>query len=228
MRSDAHKTGPAGSAEPQAPDAGWQEQAGFGSAREANRFDHVGSINCEALCAALTEPDRVDYVEHALQPLTNGKLASEAKSHVARELLMRMITDLNMPRAAYESYLVKVQAACPTGFSAYNAEIFRRGHLPVAIVLGNRAFLRLARMIELHLQWELGLQRSEHLLMLNEAMQAWAQARILHHEAMALREDDDIPFGLARIEARYRSQAEAQQKVFLRLWRELKKATHSG
>ena len=224
MRPNAHKTAPAGATDSPAPDARWREQSGFGGDYEADGFDRVQGVNHEALYEAMARPDRVDYVEHGLRWLGDEDLPQEARSRVVHELLLRMITDLSIPRASFEAYLVKIQTACPAGFSASAAGIFRRGHLPVALVLGNEVFLRLARMIELHLQSELGLQRSEHLLMLNEAVAAWAQARILHHEAMALREDDDIPFNLVRVEARYRSHAEVQQKVFLRLWRELKRA----
>jgi len=56
-----------------------------------------------------------------------------------------MMTDIHMPRSAYEAYLVKVQTAYPAGFSAYATGIFRRGHLPVALVLGDEVFRRLAR-----------------------------------------------------------------------------------
>ena len=92
-------------------------------------------------------------------------------------------------------------------------------------MLGDELLRRLARLVELDLQSELRLQRSEHLLLLTAAMDAWAQAQVLSHRASALCDGGDIPFSLHKIEAKYRSMAEARRRTFLRLWGELKKAT---
>ena len=179
----------------------------------------------EALYEAMARPDRVDYVEHGLRLLADSGLPQEARSRVVRELLLRMISDLSIPRASFEAHLVEIHTVCPEGLSAYAKEVFHCGHLPVALVLGDAVFLRLARLIEQHLQSELELQRSEHLFLLTAAMDAWGQAQILSHRASALCEGDDIPFSLHKVEAKYRSMAEASQRTFMRIWAELKKAT---
>ena len=224
MRSDAHETPRSGPSGSRSPDAWRQGQSDRGNDAGAEDFDQHQSPAYDAAYEAMVRPDQVDYVEHAMRILGNGQLAPKAKIAVTEELLLRVALDLDMPTATFEVYLAEIRPLCVEGFSACAKRFFQQGQLSVALIMGRPAFLRMARIIELHLQSELGLQQPQHLLLLNEAMQAWAQSRILRHEAMALREGDDILFDLLKVESRYRSQADAQQRIFLRLWHQLEKA----
>lgn len=195
----------------------WSDSDGL----EVDGFDCTEGIDCGLLYEAMASPDKVDYVEHGLQALRNTSLSSDGKSAIVRELLGRIVTDLMVPRGAFEAYLGRIQRTCPSGFAAYASEVFRSGHLSVALGMFEQVFLRLASLVERHLQEELGLDRSEHLLMLSEAMRAWAGSRVLQHRAFELSEGGR---DILKSAGRLRSQAAAQQKVFLRLFRELRKA----
>jgi len=170
-------------------------------------------------------PEEVDYVEHGLQALQNAGLSPGGRSAIVRELLDRMVSDLPLPRSAFEAYLGRICEICPEGFAAYAKDVFRSGQLSVAQGLFEEAFLRLASLVERHLQTELRLDRSEHLLMLNEATLAWANSRVFWHAATELFGGGfDILPNLLRSADRLRSQAATQQKVSLRLLRELRRA----
>ena len=224
MRSNAHETPRSGPSGSRSSDAWRQSQADLGNHAGAENYHQHQSPVYDAAYEAMARPDRVDYIEHGLQLLDDGQLPSKARIAVAEELLLRMVTDLNVPATTFEVYLAEIRPLCAEGFSACAKRFFQQGQLSVALIMGRPTFLRMARIVELHLQLELGLRRTQHLLMLDEAMQAWAQSRILRHAAMALREGDNILFDVLKVEARYRSQADAQQRIFLRLWRQLEKA----
>jgi len=195
-------------------------------------LDNKGPVGADSAGAALGEapadgPDREPgpctlrlrsfaYVDHALKQLDpqNTTVSEVGRMKLVDELLVKMVGDDGLPEERFTQAIPQVQLKAPAAFGAFATRVLREGNFSVGSDHGQAyyPFHRLGKILRLHLVHDLQLERAGDLLLLDAAVEALIQARILLGRATGLSTDNGPLPGEERL---YRSQAVQQQKLFM-------------
>jgi len=154
------------------------------------------------------------YIDHAMKLLDpeNTALPENGRRRVVDELLSNMAQDDSLSDDRFLQVIPEVQSRCPEAFGALATRMLREGHLSTGPEHAYFMLRRLGHIIRLHLVCDLQLERAADLLLLDAAIEAFIQARILLDRATPLSPENGPLPG----EEKYlRSQAVTQQKLFL-------------
>lgn len=166
----------------------------------------------------------VAYAESAIHSLGPGRssLSPEGRMATVRELLGRMAADVEMLNGTFMHYVKALQCRCPDGVMEFCRQILESGDLASSLPAEETSFMafrRLAQVLRIYLQSKVGHGNPLRMLLVETAMDAWTEARILLHRAAPLSDNLIAP---PREESEYRAHALAQQKLFLRITRDLR------
>ena len=173
---------------------------------------------------ASEQPNAIDYAEHAIAALTDGAnaLPLSARSAVVRELLLRLVDDVEVFGDALAAYTCRVQGACPEAFAEFCKGILQDGGFAASLgpeTASCRTFVRLANVLRFQLQTELDLVDLADFLLLDTGLEAFIQFRVLYHRATTWTDG----FGPSpREEERLRAEAREQRRVFLKILDDLR------
>ena len=156
------------------------------------------------------------YISHTIKLLDpkNTTLSDKGRVKLVGELLTKMIREEGLSEERFSQAISEIQALAPKAFAAYAAKALREGHLSV----GSEEMLvyfhlhRLGRVLRLHLVEDLHVTDAADLLLIDAAITALVQTRILLSRATPLSPHNAISI---KEEKLFRSQAIAQQKIFL-------------
>jgi len=156
------------------------------------------------------------YIDHALTLLdpVNTTLGEEGRRALVDELLAKMIRDESLPAERFTETLPRIQSLAPEAFAAFAARALREGSFAPGLN-DHQAYFplhRLGQVLRLYLVENLGVEHAADLLLVDAAASAFVQTRILLNRATPLSADCGPP---PQEEKLYRSQATAQQKLFL-------------
>ena len=156
------------------------------------------------------------YIDHALTLLdpVNTTLGGEGRRALVDELLAKMIRDESLPAERFTETLPRIQSLAPKAFAAFAARALREGSFAPGLDDHEAYFPlhRLGQVLRLYLIEDLGVEQASDLLLVDAAASAFVQTRILLNRATPLSADCGPP---PKDEKLYRSQATAQQKLFL-------------
>ena len=163
------------------------------------------------------------YIDHALKQLApeNTTLHEEGRVKLVSELLSKMIREDGLSEERFSEAIADVQSLAPKAFAAYAAQALRHGRFSV----GSEELLiyfhlhRLGRILRLHLAEDLQATGAADLLLVDTAIAALIQTRILLSRATPLSPENATSL---KEEKLFRSQAIAQQKIFLSAMEKLK------
>ena len=165
------------------------------------------------------------YIDHALTLLdpVNTTLGEEGRRALVDELLAKMIRDESLPAERFTETLPRVQSQAPEAFGAFAARALREGSFAPGMD-DHQAYFplhRLGQILRLYLVEDLGVEHAADLLLVDAAASAFVQSRILLDRATPLSPENGPP---PKDEKLYRSQATAQQKLFLAAMDKLQKS----
>ena len=162
------------------------------------------------------------YIDHALKLLNpqNTTLSEEGRVKLVDELLARMVQDDALPEERFSQAIPEVQSLATRAFATFATRVLREGNFSVVSdhELAYYPFQRLGKILRPHLVQDLNLKRAADLLLLDTAVEALVQARILLGRATPLSSDNGPPPGDEKL---YRSQAVQQQKLFVGMMNKL-------
>jgi len=182
----------------------------------------VTSPGGQPVAASPPQPPVSLHVAQAMKSLRSRsrRLGKAGRARLINELLAKMIRDGELSDEQFSQGASEIQSLAPTAFAAFATRALREG----AYAVGSRSVQdffpihRLGRILRLHLAADMQIERSGDLLILDAAIDAYCQARILLSRATPWSQD----FGpLPNEEKLYRSQAVSQQKIFLALMSKL-------
>jgi hypothetical protein len=156
------------------------------------------------------------YIDHTIKLLDPGNttIREEGRVKIVGELLSKLIREEALSEERFSEAISEVQSLAPEAFAAYAAKALRDGNFSV----GSEELLvyfhlhRLGRILRLHLAEDLQVTGAADLLLLDTAIAAFVQTRILLTRATPLSPENGISL---KEEKLLRSQAIAQQKIFL-------------
>jgi hypothetical protein len=149
-----------------------------------------------------------------LRRLQNSTISDKGRVKTVSELLSKMIREDGLSEERFSQAIADIQALAPKAFAAYAAKALRDGSLSV----GSEELLvyfhlhRLGRVLRLHLAEDLQATGAADLLLVDTAIAAFVQTRILLSRATPLSPENALSI---KEEKLLRSQAIAQQKIFL-------------
>jgi len=156
------------------------------------------------------------YVDHTIKLLDPGNTTISDKGRVKMvgELLSKMIREDGLSEERFSEAISEVQSLAPEAFAAYAAKALRDGSFSVGSedILAYFPLHRLGRILRLHLAEDLQVTGAADLLLVDTAVAALIQARILLSRATPLSPENATSL---KEEKLLRSQAIAQQKIFL-------------
>lgn len=156
------------------------------------------------------------YIDHALKQLDQETttLKDRGRAKLVDQLLSKMIRDDGLPTERFSQVISEVQSLAPKAFAAFAAQALRDGSFAVGSVeMESYAPLhRLGHVLRLHLIDDLQAERAADLLLVDAAIAAFVQTRILLTRATPMSENNGPLPGEEKL---YRSQATAQQKLFM-------------
>ena len=156
------------------------------------------------------------YISHALKLLAkeNSTLREEGRVKLVGELLSRMVGDEGLPEERFAMVIPQIQSLAPAAFSAFATRVLSEGRFSIGAEQTEAYFPlhRMGRIMRLHLVHDLQLERATDLLLVDAAVEAFVQARILLSRANPL-----SPYNgpAPKEEQLFRSQAVRQQKLFM-------------
>lgn len=156
------------------------------------------------------------YINHALKLLAkeNSTLREEGRVKLVGELLARMVGDEGLPEERFAMVIPQIQSLAPAAFAAYANKVLCEGNFSIGAEQIQAYFPlhRMGRIMRLHLVHDLQLERATDLLLVDAAVEAFVQARILLSRANPL-----SPYNgpAPKEEQLFRSQAVRQQKLFM-------------
>jgi hypothetical protein len=156
------------------------------------------------------------YISHTIKQLDpgNSTISDKGRVKTVSELLSKMIREDGLSEERFSQAIADIQALAPKAFAAYAAKALRDGSLSV----GSEELLvyfhlhRLGRVLRLHLAEDLQATGAADLLLVDTAIAAFVQTRILLSRATPLSPENALSI---KEEKLLRSQAIAQQKIFL-------------
>ena len=165
------------------------------------------------------------YIDHALTLLDPGNttLGEDGRHALVDELLAQMLRDESLPAERFTETLPRVQSQAPEAFGAFAARALREGSFAPGMD-DHQAYFplhRLGQILRLYLVEDLGVEHAADLLLVDAAASAFVQSRILLDRATPLSPENGPP---PKDEKLYRSQATAQQKLFLAAMDKLQKS----
>ncbi|NQU39419.1 MAG: hypothetical protein HQ523_05655 [Lentisphaerae bacterium] len=156
------------------------------------------------------------YIDHALKQLDpeTTTLKDKGRAKLVDQLLSRMVRDDGLPAERFSQVISEVQGLAPEVFAAYAAQALRDGSFAVgAMEMESYAPLhRLGHILRLHLIEDLQAERAVDLLLVDAAVTAFVQMRIMLSRATPLSTSNGP---LPSEEKLFRSQATTQQKIFM-------------
>ena len=168
------------------------------------------------------------YVDHGLKQLApeNTTLREKGRAKLVDELLAKMSRDDCLCEEKFTQVVSQVQSFAPEAFAAYAARALRDGNCSVGseVMLAYFPLHRLGRILRLHLIEDLKATTAADLLLVDTAIAAFIQTRILLSRATPLSAENGISL---KEEKMLRSQAIAQQKIFLSAMEKLQRLKSS-
>ena len=156
------------------------------------------------------------YVDHTIKLLDpkNTTISDKGRTKMVAELLSKMIREDGLSEERFSQAICDVQSLAPKALSAYASKALREGSLSVGteVRLAYFPLHRLGRILRLHLAEDLDVTGAADLLLVDAAISALVQTRILLSRATPLSPENGISL---KEEKLLRSQAVAQQKIFL-------------
>jgi len=156
------------------------------------------------------------YIEHTIKLLDpkNTTISDKGRVKMVGELLSKMIREDALSEERFSEAICEVQSLAPKAFAAYAAKALRDGSFSVGSedMLAYFSLHRLGRVLRLHLAEDLKVTGAADLLLVDIAIAALIQTRILLSRATPLSPENGISL---KEEKLFRSQAVAQQKIFL-------------
>jgi hypothetical protein len=130
------------------------------------------------------------------------------------ELLSKMIREGGLSEERFSQAICEIQSLAPKAFAAYATKALRDGSLSVGIEVRLAYFPlhRLGHILRIHVAEDLQVTGAADLLLVDTAITALVQTRILLSRATPLSPENGISI---KEEKLLRSQAIAQQKIFL-------------
>ena len=163
------------------------------------------------------------YIDHALKQLDpeTTTLRDRERAKLVDQLLSRMIRDDGLPGKRFSQVISEVQSMAPRAFAAYATQTLRDGSFAVGSVeMESYAPLhRLGHILRLHLVEDLQIERAVDILLVDAAVTAFVQTQILLSRATPMSVNNGP---LPNEEKLFRSQATAQQKIFMAAMDKLK------
>ena len=156
------------------------------------------------------------YIAHTIKQLDprNTTVSDKGRVKMVGELLSKMIREDGLSEEQFSQAISEVQALAPKAFAAYAAKALRDGSFAVGSedMLAYFPLHRLGRVLRLHLAEDLQATSAADLMLIDTAISALIQTRILLNRATPLCPENGISL---KEEKLFRSQAIAQQKIFL-------------
>jgi len=156
------------------------------------------------------------YIDHTLKLLDPGNttISNKGRIKMVGELLSKMIREDGLSEERFSQAICEIQSIAPKAVSAYASHALREGSLSVGteVRLAYFPLHRLGRIFRLHLAEDLDVTSAADLLLVDTAITALVQTRILLSRATPLSPESGISI---KEEKLLRSQAIAQQKIFL-------------
>ena len=155
------------------------------------------------------------YIDHTIRQLDpeNTTVSNEGRVKLVGELLSKMTRECGLSEERFSQAISEVQARAPKAFATYATKLLRDGDFSVVIEQAEACFPlhRMGRIIRLHLVHDLQLDRAGDLMLVDAAVDAFVQAKILLNRGTWLSPDNGP---LPDEEKTFRTQAVAQQKLF--------------
>jgi hypothetical protein len=156
------------------------------------------------------------YINHTIKLLDpkNTTVSDKGRVKMVCELLSKMIREDGLSEEQFSEAIADVQSLGPEAFAAFAGKALRDGSFSV----GSEEMLvyfhlhRLGRILRLHLAEDLQATGAANLLLVDTAIAAFVQTRILLSRATPLSPENATSL---KEEKLLRSQAIAQQKIFL-------------
>ena len=156
------------------------------------------------------------YVDHTIKLLGPGNttLSDKGRVKMVGELLSKMIREDGLSEERFSEAISEVQSLAPKAFAAYATKALRDGSFSVGteVMLAYFPLHRLGRVLRLHLAEDLKVTGAADLLLIDTAIAALIQTRILLSRATPLSPENATSLQEEKL---FRSQAIAQQKIFL-------------
>ena len=156
------------------------------------------------------------YVDHTIKllDLGNTTISDKGRVKMVAELLSKMIREDGLSEERFSEAISEVQSLAPEAFAAYAAKALRDGSFSVGSedILAYFPLHRLGRVLRLHLAADLQVTGAADLLLVDTAIAALIQTRILLSRATPLSPENATSL---KEEKLFRSQAIAEQKIFL-------------
>ena len=156
------------------------------------------------------------YIDHTMKLLDpkNTTITDKGRVKMVGELLSKMIREGGLSEERFSQAICEIQSLAPKAFAAYATKALRDGSFSVGIEVRLAYFPlhRLGRILRLHLAEDLKVTGAADLLLVDTAISALVQTRILLSRATPLSPENGISL---KEEKLLRSQAVAQQKIFL-------------
>lgn len=156
------------------------------------------------------------YIDHGMRLLASETttLKEAGRVKLVDELLARMLQDAGLPDSRFSRVISEIQCLAPKAFAACATKALRDGNFSVGPEDMGAYFplQRMGHVLRLHLIEDLQIERAADLLLVDTAIAAFVQARILLSRATPLSPYNGPPPDQEKL---YRSQATVQQKLFL-------------
>ena len=156
------------------------------------------------------------YIDHTIKLLDPGNttVSDKGREKMVGELLSKIVREDELPEERFSQVICEIQALAPKAFSAYAGKALREGSLSVGSkdLLAYFPLHRLGHILRLYMAEDLQATSAADLLLVDTAVAALIQARILLNRATPLCPENGMSL---KEEKLFRSQAIAQQKIFL-------------
>ncbi len=156
------------------------------------------------------------YIDHSIKQLDpkNTTVSDRGRVKLVGELLSKMIREGGLSEERFSQAICEIQSLAPKAFAAYATKALRDGSLSVGIEVRLAYFPlhRLGHILRIHMAEDLQVTGAADLLLVDTAITALVQTRILLSRATPLSPENGISI---KEEKLLRSQAIAQQKIFL-------------
>jgi hypothetical protein len=156
------------------------------------------------------------YIDHTLKLLDpkNTTITDKGRLKMVDELLSKMIREDGLSEERFMRAICDVQSLAPKALSAYAGKALREGSFSVGSkdLLAYFPLHRLGHILRMYLAEDLQATGAADLLLVDTAIAALVQTRILLSRATPLSPENGISI---KEEKLLRSQAIAQQKIFL-------------
>ena len=156
------------------------------------------------------------YIDHTIKLLDPGNttISDKGREKMVGELLSKMVREDGLSEERFSQAICEIQALAPKAFAAYSGKALREGSLSVGSkdLLAYFPLHRLGHILRLHLAEDLQVTNAADLLLVDTAVAALIQTRILLNRATPLCPENGISLKEEKV---FRSQAVAQQKIFL-------------